>query len=216
LLALACASLCGAQETALPKVLILGDSISLGYTEPVRQLLKDKADVRRPKENCQHSANGVKKLEGWLGTEKWDVIHFNFGIWDTHKLDEKGALVRDETGKTGLRLRHTPEQYRENMAAIVKRLKRTEASLIFASTTPVLRYKGERLQDLTRLNDVAGELMKGNDVAVNDLYSLVLPNAKEWQTADHVHFNKLGNEQLAKRVAETIEGALAQRAKAKP
>ncbi|QDU28106.1 hypothetical protein ETAA8_31990 [Anatilimnocola aggregata] len=204
-----------AQAPALPKVLIIGDSISLGYTEPVKALLKERADVRRPKENCQHSANGVKKIDAWLGQEKWDVIHFNFGIWDTHMLDATGALVRDETGKTGLRLRHTPEQYRENLAAILKKMQATKATIVFANTTPIMRYKGSRYEDLTKLNTVAAELMKSNDVAVNDLHSLVLPNAQEWQTADKVHFNKLGNEHLAKQVADSISAALERREKAK-
>ena len=75
----------------LPNVLIIGDSISLGYTEQVKKLLKDKANVVHPPCNCQDSGTGVRSMEAWLGKAKWDVVHFNFGIWDTHLL-HNGSL----------------------------------------------------------------------------------------------------------------------------
>ena len=50
--------------------------------------------------------------------------------------------------------------------------------------------------------------MKERKVAVNDLYAFVLPNAKEWQTGDQVHFNALGNQNLAKRVSASLRAAL--------
>ena len=77
----------------LPQVLIIGDSISIGYTEPVRENLKGSAEVFRPPVNCQHTGYGLSQIKTWLGTGKWDVIHFNFGIWDTHMLDAKGNLL---------------------------------------------------------------------------------------------------------------------------
>lgn len=77
----------------LPRVLLLGDSISMGYTARVRELLAGKANVHRPAENCFDSGNGVKKLEAWLGAGKWHVVHFNFGLHDNKYVDEKGALI---------------------------------------------------------------------------------------------------------------------------
>lgn len=202
-----------AAKPALPKVLILGDSISLGYTEPVRKLLEGKAEVRRPNENCQHTGHGLKRIDAWLGTEKWDVIHFNWGIWDTHFLDANGALVRDEAGAKGpLKLRHTPEQYRENLTALVEKMQATGATLVWASTTPIMRRTGERFELVPRLNSVAAELMQSRKIASDDLYTLVLPNAKEWQTSDKVHFSAAGNAKLAEQVSASILEALKARA----
>ena len=117
---LAFPGLARSQEPAkLPRVLIIGDSISMGYTEPVRKQLQGKAEVFRPKENCQHTAYGLSRIKAWLGNEKWDVIHFNWGIWDTHMLTAQGALVRDES-KGDLHIRHTPEKYKENLTELVK------------------------------------------------------------------------------------------------
>jgi hypothetical protein len=196
-------------QAAKPKVLILGDSISLGYTPLVKTNLADVAEVSRPRENCQHSAYGLQMIDKWLGKEKWDVIHFNWGIWDTHMLDASGALVRDEaTAKGPLHLRHTPEQYRENLTSLVKTLKATGAKLIWASTTPIMRYKGKRYEDLTTLNKIAAEIMKENDVAIDDLYEYTMPNVAKWQSGDKVHFTAPGNEELAKKVSKEIRKAL--------
>lgn len=105
----------------LPSVLIIGDSISIGYTDPVRNNLKGIANVFRPPENCQHTGHGLANIKSWLGTGKWDVIHFNFGIWDTHLLDSKGNLLSgsmegDTNNPTGgNRIRYTPEQCHFNV-----------------------------------------------------------------------------------------------------
>lgn len=78
----------------LPKVLILGDSISMGYTNMVRDGLKGKANVVRPKDNCGDTVIGLRELDAWLGDKDWDVIHFNWGLWDlcyrNPKLDKAG------------------------------------------------------------------------------------------------------------------------------
>jgi lysophospholipase L1-like esterase len=195
---------------ARPKVLLLGDSISLGYTEHVRTALQDKADVSRPGENCQHTGHGLKRIKTWLGTEKWDVIHFNWGIWDTHMLDDKGTPIRDEARFPGkLHIRHTPEQYRENLTTLVEILEGTGAKLVWASTTPIMYRSGERFEDIPKYNAIAAELMRARGIAINDLYALVLPSAKQWQTGDRVHFTKTGSEKLAAQVSESILAALA-------
>lgn len=210
----------GAAEPAasgLPKVLILGDSISIGYTPVVKKLLEGKAEVSRPNGNCQHSAYGLANVKKWVGTTKWDVVHFNFGIWDTHMLDAQGALVRDEAAAKGpLHLRHTPEQYRKNLAEIVAVLEATGAKLVFANTTPIMRYQGKRYANLTKLNETAAELMATKKIPVNDLYEFVLPNVKAWQAGDKVHFNATGNQELGRRVSEAVLQALEPTTSAKP
>src|SRR5262249_10720902 len=66
----------------LPRVLLIGDSISVGYTVPVRELLKSKANVHRILTNGGPTVNGVQHISEWLGSGKWDVIHFNWGLHD--------------------------------------------------------------------------------------------------------------------------------------
>ena len=77
----------------LPNVLILGDSISIGYTPYVMEQLKGIANVYRPvfkngnNENCQGTMNGLLHIDRWIGNKQWDIIHFNFGLHDLKHVD---------------------------------------------------------------------------------------------------------------------------------
>jgi len=202
------------ETSSLPRVLIIGDSISIGYTDPVRNNLKGVADVLRPSGNCQDTGTGLAQIKNWLGTNKWDVIHFNFGIWDTHLLDASGNLLSGSmAGDTrplsdGVRIRHTPDQYKANLAKLVEILKGSGAKLIWASSTPIMFRTGKRFEDIPTLNRVAADLMKSEGVAIDDLYEFVLPHVRVWQSPDQCHFNARGNEQLGKQVTEHIQRAI--------
>src|SRR5215467_1715129 len=102
----------------LPRVLLIGDSISIGYTIPVRELLKGKANVHRILTNGADTANGVKHLDEWLGSGKWNVIHFNWGLHDL-------KVGKDDVRQVPM------EQYRQNLEQLVARLNKTGARLIF-------------------------------------------------------------------------------------
>src|SRR5262249_9056899 len=111
------------DDPKLPRVLLIGDSISIGYTPPARKLLAGTANVPRIPTNGGPTINGLKNLDKWLGDGKWDVIHFNWGLHD---------LRTDEKGKHQVPL----DEYEKNLRTLVKRLKATKAKLIWASTTP--------------------------------------------------------------------------------
>ena len=196
----------------LPNVLIIGDSISMGYTDGVRKLLEGKANVSRPPCNCAYSGNGVNNVQSWLGTTKWDVVHFNFGIWNTHCL-YRGKLVLDRSKykPEDLKRRYTTEQHVENLSKIVAVLKKTGAKLIWASTTPFVSYGEDTKLLVVKNNKAAKELMDKQGITVNDLYSLALPHLKEWQSADGCHFATY--EPLAKQVATTVADALGRQSK---
>src|SRR6516164_6884008 len=121
------------ENPNLPRVLLIGDSISMGYTIPVRELLKGKANVLRVLDNAGDTGRGLENLDKWLGAKKWDVIHFNFGLHDLKYLDAEGKYVTPDKGKQVTLL----PQYEANLRQLVERLKRTNAKLIWASTTPV-------------------------------------------------------------------------------
>ena len=85
-------SLAPVQDTpGLPRVLLVGDSISMGYTLPVRELLEGKANVHRIPANSGPSTRAVAAMDRWLGEGRWDVIVFNSGLHDI-KSDAEGKL----------------------------------------------------------------------------------------------------------------------------
>jgi len=185
----------------LPRVLLIGDSISIGYTLPTRALLAGKANVHRPTENCGDTAKGVALLDKWLGPGKWDVIHFNFGLHDLKYLDAKGQLAAPDQGKQV----HTPAQYEANLRTIVARLQKTGAKLLFGTTTPVPPgCQGRIADDAVKYNAVAARVMQESGVAINDLHAFVMPRMAEVQRPANVHFTDAGSARLAAEVVAKI------------
>jgi len=192
-------SLAPIQDVAgLPRVLLIGDSISMGYTLPVRELLKGKANVHRIPTNGGPTLRGLESLKRWLGDGKWDVIHFNWGLHD---------LRLDDAGKYQVPL----DEYAKNLKELVKQLKATGAKLVWCSTTPVPEKctPPRKNADVIAYNAAAKKIMDENGIALDDLYAFALPKIKELQLPDNVHFGPRGSAELAKAVVASLQPALA-------
>ncbi len=198
------------RKNRLPSVLILGDSISIGYYPFVKEALEGCVNLSRPMvpgrgfQNCAGTTNGIEKISEWIGEKQWDLIHFNFGLHDIKH-------VNPQTGKNSKSFNDphqaSPEQYKKNLKFIVKKLKKTKATLIFATTTPYpnAKLKPARKPGMPKIyNKVALRLMKKNKVFINDLHAFVTPRMKELQRPSNVHFTKLGSRELAKVVVKSI------------
>ena len=186
----------------------------MGYTADVKRLLQGRADVRRVPGNAGDTERGLERLDQWVGEESgsWDVIHFNWGLWDLcyRNPDSKNQGRRD---KVRGKLTRTVEEYAANLERIVERLDATGASLIFASTTPVPPGElGRKVGDDVRYNEAARAIMLRLGVRWNDLHGLMKNRMAELARAPgDVHFTNEGSALLAARVARAIESALSQR-----
>jgi acyl-CoA thioesterase-1 len=189
------------DDPKLPRVLLIGDSISVGYTLPVRRLLAGKANVHRIPANGGPTTNGLARLAEWLGTNHWDVIHFNWGLHDL-KL-------------TATRKHLTPlPQYETNLVILTRRLKTTGAALIWASTTPIPRGKLSPPRDRgdeIRFNDAARRVMEQHGVVINDLHGFAVAQGARLQRRANVHFTPEGCDALAGQVADAILAELKKR-----
>ncbi len=173
----------------LPRVLLIGDSVSRGYTQAVRKVLAGKMNVHRAPENCGPTANGLKKIDIWLGDGKWDVIHFNFGIHD----------------------RNTPiADYKQRLEQLVERMTKTGAKVIWASTTPIPddAPKNQKAASIVERNAAAGEVVSKVGVATDDLFTAITPHLATLQNPNDVHFNAAGYDFLGQQVAASLEAAL--------
>jgi len=189
----------------LPRVLLIGDSISMGYHVPTREALKGVANVHRPSTNCGPTINGIKNLDAWLGEGKWDVIHFNFGLHDLKYMDEKGANTSPEKGKLQVPI----EEYKKNLDAMVAKMKKTGAKVIFATTTPVPDKEPQRKFDSDKdYNAAALEVMKSHGVAIDDLNALVRSSQFKGARDANVHYTDEGSKMLADQVAAEVKKAL--------
>jgi len=197
------------DKPGLPRVLLIGDSISIGYTRIVRDFLADKANVHRPLKsptevwNCGPTTRGLEHLEQWLGNEKWDVIHFNWGLHDLAYVAEEWPLANPEKAQPQVPI----HEYEKNLEELVRRLKKTGAKLIFATTTPVPEGTNRRIKgDAKRYNEAAVKVMKRHGVIINDLYSLAYSRLERIQHPNNVHFKN--SIPLAEQVASVISEAL--------
>ena len=192
----------------LPKVLIMGDSISIGYTSHVIENLKGVAEVRRHRGNAGPTIRGVAKIEEWLGKGKWDVIHFNWGLWDMYGWE----YHKDD---------RSPEAYGKRLESLVGRLKKTGAKLIWATTTPACPANEATMERRFKQNirispelerkylDIALIVMKKHGVKVNDLHAFMKSRWTKYAIADdNVHFTKLGSRKLGEQVAQAIQSLL--------
>ncbi|NQT86714.1 SGNH/GDSL hydrolase family protein [bacterium] len=177
------------DDPTLPRALLVGDSVSRGYTQAVRKALAGKANVHRAPANCGPTSLGVRKIDVWLGDGKWDLIHFNFGIHD----------------------RNTPvADYAKRLEHLVERMRKTGAKLIWASTTPIPDdpAKKQTAASIVERNQAAAGIMRKRGIAIDDLFTLVTPHVATLQNPNDVHFNAKGYAFLGKRVAEAAEAAL--------
>ena len=181
------------DDPTLPRVLLIGDSVSRGYTAAVRKVLAGKANVHRAPANCGPTASGIKHIDAWLtdhpGGEKWDVIHFNFGIHD------RGTPVADYTAR---------------LEQLVQRMKQTNAKVIWASTTPIPDNPEQKqtAASIVERNAAAAEVMQKHGVAIDDLFGFITPRLAEAQLPKDVHFNAQGYDMLGQKVAESITDTL--------
>ena len=196
-----------AAGDALPNILILGDSISIGYTPPLTRLLEGRAVVVHNPGNAAHARNGAEKIDAWIGTSKWDVIHFNHGLHDLKYVTDQGSNSTSRTA--GHRQVDLPE-YAACLETMVLRMKQTGAKLIFATTTPFPEgTKPVRVPaDCALYNEAALAVMKKHGVAINDLCAYAAPHLATWQRPVNVHFVEEGSNQLALEVARQIWKAL--------
>lgn len=206
-------------ESKLPKVLLIGDSISGGYVGSVSSILKGRALVMQGN-NGGPSTSGLKSIDKTLGDEPWDLIHFNWGL---HDMTFQSRMTPEERGI---------EQYAARLDQLVVRLKKTGAKLVWATTTPwcpePYEYAAKRLkvklqystEEEKQWKDAALEVMKKHHIPVNDLHALLLPNLKDYlNRPDDIHFNREGSAAMGRQIAavtgENLQLGIAQEAEQK-
>lgn len=192
------------DDPRLPRILLIGDSISIAYTLPVREFLKEKANIHRPPTNCASTKQGLEGIDKWLGNDKWDVIHFNWGLHDLKYMGPNGENLADPENPA-----NAPQvplaQYTKNLSKLVKRLKKTGAKLIWRNTTPVPQgAKGRVAGDAKKYNTAAARVMSEHAIPTDDLYSFSREHWNKIGRKANVHFTPEGSKALAKQVSRAI------------
>ena len=172
----------------LPRVLVIGDSISRGYTAPLRHKLKGKVNLHRAPENCGPTARGIKHLDLWLGDGDWDLITLNFGIHDRHT---------------------SIDDYRMRLNQIITRLNQTGAQVVWVTTTPVPPGALEYVEgSVERLNQAAQAIMQEQNIPVLDLNQAITPVIPQYQLPENCHFKESGYQFMGDFLAEKLMAKL--------
>lgn len=181
-----------ANETNLPRVLLIGDSIARDYYPEVEKRLAGKAFVARLA-TSRFVADPVllREVELVLNGAKFDVILFNNGMhgWQ-----------------------HTEAEYQKGLPKFIKAIRAgaPKARLLWATTTSLrngkdvtydtkAEYSDERI---AARNALAAELMAARKIPTVDLNAAVRGHPEFH--SDNVHFNGQGTQILAAQVSAAV------------
>ena len=189
----------------MPRVVLIGDSIRIGYAPLVAKQLEGKAIVVSEKANGEDSGNVLRHLDEWVIKEKPDVVHINAGLHD--------LKLKDGSYQVPL------AEYEQNLKTILDRIrKETNAKVIFATTTPIVdnlhaqRKAGfDRFEaDVRKYNIAAVSVMKLAGVPINDLHQVVESGGgPTLMNSDGTHYTPEGYARLAAAVTNSILRSLA-------
>ena len=199
------------DDPALPRVLVVGDSVSSQWYWPLRRRLADEVNLHRIEGQGGTTANALEHLPRWLGPHwlapyKWDLVVFNFGLHDLRKTDRQPGSWT------------TPlDDYQQHLHQIVRQLDATGATLLWLSTTPVpgppglhtyLRDPG----DARTFNQAASEALRDRpDILRCDLWQRMQdPAFDTWRRGRDVHVPDPLKRLQAEHIAESIRRALRQ------
>ncbi len=197
------------DDPKLPRLLVIGDSISMNYGKAAKEALRGVVNYHRNEGNSYSSNYGAQYVKYWLGDYKkkgqqWDVIHFNHGL---HDLKQSGPDVPYAMSL---------ENYKMYLHLIIKELQKSGAKLIWTSTTPVPNDKGgphgrQKGAELA-FNRAAKEVIsKYPDIMINDLCGVVHGSEvfDNFRKGSDVHYyNADERKVLGDAVAEVVKKAL--------
>ncbi|HRJ72507.1 MAG TPA: SGNH/GDSL hydrolase family protein [Terrimicrobiaceae bacterium] len=188
------------DQSGLPGVLLIGDSICQGYTPAVRKLLQGQANVHYG--GGGPTAKSLAEYDALIGGGKWAVIHFNWGLHDLkHWKDGQMDLSAPQVA--------TVDVYEKNLRELIGRLQKTGARLVWASTTPVPKGANGRVAgDEVIYNAAAARVMADAGIPINDLHAAAMEKP-ELQRVENVHFTDEGSAHLGEKVAAAIKEQLA-------
>lgn len=191
-----------APAKKLPKVLLIGDSISKGYTPYVVEMMSKQALVTHNKGNAGPAMRGLENIDEWLAVDEWDVIHFNWGLHDMYLWNYKESD-------------RAPAAYEKRLDTLVQRLKKTGAKLIWATTTPACPGAEKKCKvkidpaTEQQFLEAAMRVMKKHEIQVNDLHAFMASKRGAYSIADNdVHYTQEGSQKLAEQVAAAIRPLL--------
>jgi hypothetical protein len=180
------------NDSGLPRILLIGNSITRGYYPEVQKMLAGKAYVARlatSKSLCDPAL--LKEIDLIMSYYKFDIVHFNNGL---HGFD------------------YTEDEYEKSFPRFVKEIRKIapHAKLIWATTTPMRTSADATLFDpkterIKVRNKIALDyIARQKDIRVDDLWGFTINNPALYQGGDGTHPNPEGFKAIGQKVAEKL------------
>ena len=189
----------------MKKILLLGDSIRMGYQYDVKELLANEYEVIFPEDNGRFAAYTLWQVnQEFKRNSGIEIVHFNNGYWDMNIEAPMTEAI------------HPVEEYKSFLRRIVALCRQCGAKVVFATTVPILEegaardntgvqgtinYSNEWVKEY---NAAAVEVMTELDVPINDLYALCMEDERRYKCDDLLHLSDEGNCRCAEQVADYI------------
>ena len=210
----------------MKNLLLLGDSIRVGYCGFVKEILNGRANVFFPEDNCRFAQYTLRELQRWVADyPEIDIVHWNNGLWDSAHLSVSGCGDDGEAAGVTMKPANVTADYRYdeeavtppdiyeymlNRVAVRIRQLCPEAEVIFATTTPVIEEEATNIYrsnaEVDLYNDIARKVMQKHGIAVNELGDFARTLSKEYRQ-DWVHYNADGNKLLAEEIVDFLENS---------
>ncbi|MBR3805308.1 MAG: SGNH/GDSL hydrolase family protein [Clostridia bacterium] len=186
----------------MKKVILIGDSIRMGYDKYVKEALDGVAEVWYPDDNCQYAENVLRFVYEWIEKSGFgadvDLIHWNAGLWDCLELFGDEPLT-------------TIDYYKNAIGRIYKRIRMVcpNAKIVFATSTSVneamARPEFFRHNSVIKeYNEAAVEVLSGTDTVINDLWSLSCAFPDSYHSDSVHYYTPEGTEHLGGKVLSVI------------
>lgn len=174
------------EKKALPRVLLVGDSICQAYQGGVSAALEGKMSVTYwASSYCLTSPCYMRLLSLYLDEAEYSVVHFNNGC---HSLS-----TGNEDWEKGLR----------GAFALIRR-KQPNAKVIWTTITP--NGDPKLNAKVMELNAIAAKVVvESNDIVTDDLFALMNPLDRKANWRDAFHFNQ---EAVNMQIGQVVEKCL--------
>lgn len=181
-----------AERTDLPRVLLVGDSITGGYQQMVRDALRGVCLVDYfCTSYAVDSAIYHTALRMFVTDSRYAAVHFNHGLHGKHM---------------------TGEVYKENVERLLEQISGCGAKVIAALTTQVLDGEGKPdaswEEKIAERNAAIEDNATRCGYAVNDLYAPSVSMPAEKRLGDGVHYQEAGYRVFADKVIAAVRQAL--------
>ena len=189
----------------MKNILLIGDSIRMGYDKAVKKSLDGIANVYFPEENCRFAAYVLRELTEYRELTKGidiDVVHWNAGLWDCLRILEEDP--------------HTPiDVYAYYIDRCCQRIQKLfpGAKVIFATSTSVLSEKMSKdfkryNEEIEAYNEAAVAVVKKYGFVINDLYALSVTLPEETHSDPVHYYTPMGTEVFTNQVLKYLAQAI--------